>query len=66
MRFLERLAKRVSDSGSEAGQRHVTSDDEEEDEGEDDDGVDYDMDDEIALLGTASGRSRVDRSALQR
>ena len=65
MRLLEKLAKRVSDSGGNSEQRHASSDDDEEGDGEDEDEDDFNIHDPVPLRSTC-GRSGVDRRFLQR
>ena len=71
MRLLEKLARSLRTAAARRlGGNQPNSEDEDEDELEQDDDeddvVDYELDDDVAMFGAEVGRSRVDRTVLQR
>ena len=71
MRLLEKLARSLRTAAARrSGGNQTNSEDEDEDELEQDDDeddvVDYELDDDVAMFGAEVGRSRVDRTVLQR
>lgn len=66
-RLLEKLAKKTAAVRC-SGVNRSTSEDEEEDEQDDDEDevVDYELDDDVGMFEAEAGRSRVDRTVLQR
>ena len=66
MRLLEKLAKRAATYRQAV--KSAASDDEEDenDDDDEDDAEEYDIDEEIGMLGAQPGQSKLDRSILQR
>ncbi|TBU25270.1 hypothetical protein BD311DRAFT_764945 [Dichomitus squalens] len=71
MRLLERLAKRTAATHGQGSYRADSEDEHDADEHDDDDddeddAADYDLDDDLGLMGAAVGRSKLDQTVLQR